>query len=69
MCNCITQIEWKPHALDGEVSSCIGDKKCSFFCLLWRQGKVETQAKDLIIWAKDEGKEMGFQSFTFTIIL
>jgi hypothetical protein len=43
-----------------------------FYFILFFYGdkqKFETQVEGLIIWGKDEGKGMGFQSFTFTIIL
>ena len=33
------------------------------------QARAQGRAEDLIIRGEDGGKEMGFQSFTFTIIL
>lgn len=55
-----------PLMVEGEII--FGTRKYSNI-FLWRQTRVEREAKGLIIWAKDEGKEMGFRSFTFTIIL
>lgn len=55
-----------PFVVEGEII--FGTRKYSNI-FLRRQTQVERGAKGLIIWAKYEGKEMGFQSFTFTIIL
>jgi len=58
------------HALCCPGGNYFGDKEI-FYSFPWRQARAQTQAEDLIIRSggEDEGKEMGFQSFTFTIIL
>lgn len=65
----IKSVAWKIDALEGERSDSLTTRKYCINIFYGDNKKYESQAKNLIIWGKDEGKEMGFHGFTFTIIL